>query len=288
MRRRYAFLLSARWLGLIAVLVVVSVTCVRLGIWQWDRHVGRSALVEQVETAYDADPVPVADLVEPGEPVTADIQYRPVFLEGSYVEDGTVLLRNRPVNGANAVHVVTPFVADVGGQEIVVVVERGWLPAAAADGAVPRAPEGDVTLVARLRVGEDVDPRGRQPPVGQTYTLAPGDVLAAAATVTELGEAAELPLLDGYAQLADPGPVTARQPEPFPYPDTDLGPHLSYAFQWWVFAVGAIVALVVLARREAHEDDALPLEPAPRRHRPTAEDEEDALVEAQLREQRGG
>lgn len=300
-RRRYSFLLTPRWLWLITALVLVSAVCVFLGVWQWERHLGRSAIVAQVERAYDAEPVPVAELVGPGEPVTDDVEYRPVVLEGAYVEGATVLLRNRPVGGSPAVHVVTPFVADVGGEPLVVVVERGWLPADAATGgtAVPGPPAGEVSLVARLRVGEDVDPRARQAPRGQTYTLAPADVLAAAGTVTDLGAAAQLPVLDGYVQVAETDPEPAQRPEPFPYPDTDLGPHLSYAFQWWVFALGALVGIGVLARREARENDELALlaaagadadgaPPARRRRRRTAEEEEDALVDAELRRRQDG
>ncbi|MBC7290041.1 MAG: hypothetical protein H5T83_01730, partial [Actinotalea sp.] len=89
-----------------------------------------------------------------------------------------------------------------------------------------------------------------------------------------------------------------------PAPQTSLGTNLSYAFQWWVFAVGALVAPLVLLRKErrdaaeaAEADDAgdaldgtpagpaVPARsarPAPRRRRrPTAEEEEDALLDAQ-------
>jgi len=39
-------------------------------------------------------------------------------------------------------------------------------------------------------------------------------------------------------------------PTLIPKPDDDLGPHLSYAVQWWAGAVAAYVLLGVYARRE--------------------------------------
>ncbi len=75
--------------------------------------------------------------------------------------------------------------------------------------------------------------------------------------------------------------------ESAPRPTLDEGPHLSYAMQWIAFALMALVGFVVLARRNAEwdaEEAGLPARPArqPRRPRgrPTAEEEEDALVDA--------
>ncbi len=84
-----------------------------------------------------------------------------------------------------------------------------------------------------------------------------------------------------------PSPRTTPPPEglgPLELPSTDLGPHLSYAFQWWVFAAGALVGAVILLRRDEPAPDCgrrpPPPRPAPRR-RGRAEEEEDALLDAQ-------
>jgi hypothetical protein len=93
---------------------------------------------------------------------------------------------------------------------------------------------------------------------------------------------------DAYGVLAKEVPAPAQAPQSLPKPEVDEGPHLSYALQWFAFGVGAFIGLWVLIRRTA-EDDA-PAEtgatstkqrPA-RPRRPTAEEEEDALIEAQL------
>lgn len=270
---RYAFLTSGRWLGLIAAMVVVSVVCALLGVWQWGRYEVRAAQAAQVDAVYDAAPVPLTDALDGRPVVGADAEWRPVTLTGRYAEDSTVLLRNRPVDGTAAVHVVAPFLAELpAGGRLVVVVDRGWTGAAAAEaGDVPAPPDGDVALVGRLRMPEA---RGdRTAPAGQVYTLDAGEVLGSGGVAGIDG----LPVLDGYVAAVSEQPP-AEPLGGFGRPDSRYGVNLSYAFQWWFFSAGALVALVVLARREAAEESGTQ---APRRRR-TAEMEEDAVVDAQL------
>ena len=57
-----------------------------------------------------------------------------------------------------------------------------------------------------------------------------------------------------YGDLAAEDPAPATSPLREPRPALDEGPHLSYALQWVVFAIGALVGFVVLARRTAQDD----------------------------------
>ena len=45
-------------------------------------------------------------------------------------------------------------------------------------------------------------------------------------------------------------PQLRDHPERLPAPEPSEGPHLAYAFQWFLFALLALVGYVVLARRE--------------------------------------
>ena len=51
-----------------------------------------------------------------------------------------------------------------------------------------------------------------------------------------------------YGELAAEDPAGPR-PAALPSPDTSLGPHLSYAFQWWIFALFFPGALIYRTRR---------------------------------------
>jgi cytochrome oxidase assembly protein ShyY1 len=265
----------------IAVGLVVAAACALLGRWQWTRHVQRAERADLVEANYDAPPVDLGSLLaRPGVVLDPGDVWRPVRVDGAYAAGGTVVLRARPVDGQPAVHALNLLVVASAGAQALLVVDRGWLPAGSeqATQGLPAPPSGPVSAVVRLR---PVEPPGRQGPPGQVYRIDPEGVLAAAAVSEEVRA---LPVLDAYGVLADQDPPGAVPPTPLPRPDVGLGPHLSYAFQWWVFAVGALVGVVVLARREAAALDEPAQAPPGRRgaRRRSAEDEEDALVDAQL------
>lgn len=298
-----------RAVGLVLVGLVIAVTCVFLGRWQWHRHVWRDAQIATVHRNYDATPVPVTDVLPtPGARLADDDQWRQVAVAGRYLPDATVLLRNRPVDGTPAYHVLVPFeLADDGPAAgltgTVLVVDRGWVPTGADASAavdVPAPPAGDATVVVRVRPAEGRSNRGA--PSGSVQAIAP-DQVAAAGGITDRPRFAH-----AYGQLVSEEPAAATALGALAAPDLDPGSHLSYAFQWWAFAIGGLVGFAWLARREivderdlvadggSHtpwdddptrpgppEQPARPARPArPRRREGRAEAEEDALIATQL------
>lgn len=262
---RYRFLLTRHWVTIALVTVLVAVVCVFLGRWQFDRHEARAAANDLVTTNYDAAPVALDSLVAPGGSVPRELGWRPVKLSGRFVGE-PVTLRNRPVEGSDSVRVLAVLQTSTGEY---VVVDRGWL--ASSGTAPPPAPEGVVSFGARLRPAEPAD--SRTAPEGQVFRIHPDSVLAAAGV--DGSAAADGAVLGGYVIVE-----TAEEPlRTFPRPATEPGPHLSYAFQWWVFAVGALVGFGIFARREAGE---LSGRPGPVRRRSADAEAEDALVDAQL------
>ena len=278
-----------RAVGLVVVAVVVAVTCTFLGRWQWDRHVARDAAIAVVQANYAAAPVDLADVVaDPDAPLPDADAWRSVQVRGRYLPEATVLLRNRPVGGAPGYHVLVPLVvqdaapADFGPPVAagrVLVVDRGWVPMGedgSAEVDVPAAPAGDVTVTVRLRQGEAAT--GRDAPEGQVQTIAPAQVLAAGGATGDPYAA--------YGGLLEEQPAPAETLGALPAPSTDPGSHLSYAFQWWVFALGGLVAFSVAARREWVAAAGLVAgAPAPRPARPRRapgrdELDEDAEIEA--------
>jgi hypothetical protein len=144
----------------------------------------------------------------------------------------------------------------------VLVVDRGWVPTgetSAAEVDPPAPPVGPVTVTVKLR--EDEPASGRSAPAGQVQAIAVDQVLAAAGMSGATTFAA-------YGGLVSESPAPAAALGQLPEPSTDPGSHLSYAFQWWVFALGGLVAFLVMARREllderderaeAQGDDVLP------------------------------
>ncbi|WP_250445326.1 SURF1 family protein [Actinotalea sp. C106] len=278
-----------RTVAVLGVAVLVAAICVAAGLWQWNRHADRSAAVEIVRSNYEATPLPVAEVLTQGEPLPGDAVWQPVTLEGTYDDESTVLLRNRPVGGQPGYHVLTPVEIASGplaGE--VLVVDRGWVPTAAegtGPALEPAAPAGVVEITARLRADEA--PATRDAPAGQVHAISVDQVREAGG-----GRWTADATLGAYGSLMTENGDPPMDLGALARPSTDLGSHLSYAFQWWVFALGALGGGVVLLRRERAtemEDDGVrpagepPAgRPARRRRRPTVDDEEeDALLDAQ-------
>ncbi len=275
-----------RWGRAIAVTLVASVACVLLGLWQLDRREQRLARIAEVEGNYDAAPVALGSVLgSPRAPLPAGEQYTPVAVSGEYAPDSTLLVRNRPLDGAYGYLVLTPLVLDGadapgGGGPAVLVVDRGWIPAGP-DGSrpagVPAPPQGRVDVVARLRPPEPADTRTA--PAGQVQRVdLDGSVADGLA-----GSGLDAALVTGaYGQLVAEDPRPAVNPALPPRPPADEGPHLGYSLQWFVFAAGLGAFLVVHGRRVGRDEAATPQEgataraPRPRRD----EDAEDAALDA--------
>lgn len=306
MNGRLAFLFSRRWLGFAVLALVVSVTCLFLGRWQLHRYEAKDHNAELVRENYDAAPVALSDLVQqPQDPWPDDQTWRPVQVEGHYLEPALTLPK-RPIEGSAADHVLALFVADVGQQDWLLLVDRGWYATDAFvdHGAQHQLPPGEVTLTAHLSAAEPPSDRDLSP--GNLHHLNPEQAVTELESVNPDLDLDETRVVTAsYGILAEESPSTSSPPAPLPPPSTDLGNHLSYTFQWWVFGIGAWVAFGVMARREAIDRAAARAEqaggaatgpsdpghntgsaPARKRRRFTFADDaaEDALIDAQLAE----
>lgn len=238
-RRPYRFLLSRRWVGLLAVALLVALACVLLGRWQLDRLGQRHERNDLLRRNLTSAPVAPGDLLAVGrEPAEGD-QFARVRATGHYDEDRRLLVRTRPFEGQVGYYVLSPFVTDDGTALLVV---RGWVP----DGPtaeslpdVPPPPSGEVTVTARIRQSEPPSTTGT-PPEGQVTRI---DVPAIATTLP-------YPVYGGYGEVTAERPQLRDHPERLPAPEPSEGPHLAYAFQWFLFALLALGGYVLLARRE--------------------------------------
>ena len=113
---------------------------------------------------------------------------------------------------------------------------------------MPAAPLGEVTVVVRLKAGEPTV-AGRSAPAGQIATINLPDIAQRVGAPTYTG---------AYGVLASEDPSPAIRPVAVAQPVADEGPHLSYAFQWLVFALMGFIGLGWAIRQEyriRNEDD---------------------------------
>lgn len=237
---RYRFLLSSRWAGLLAAALVVAAACVALGFWQVDRLGQRHDRNRLLERNLTMTPAPAAELLTVGRGPDGADEYARVRATGRYDVGGQLLVRTRPFQGQVGYDVLTPLVTSSGPA---LLVNRGWVPGgptATTPPKPPAPPAGAVTVTGRVRLSEPASTTG-DPPPGQVTRI---DVPAIAGS---LG----YDVYGGYVDLVGERPRPTRAPELRPPPEPSEGPHLAYAFQWFLFAGLALGGYVVLARREA-------------------------------------
>lgn len=246
--------------GLVAVIVVIS--CIFLGRWQWQRHEDRSAQVDQITSNYEQAPVEFSQLItDPQAPMPPELEWRPITVTGRY-EAPIIQIRNRPVDGQPGFHIAQPFRFSEG----TLLVNRGFINARGEiEPEFSAQSETEVTLTGRLRPAEPAD--NRTPPTGQGFTLNPDQLLE---NQTDL-------VTGAYLVATSENPAAPQEIVPLPPPDTDLGSHFSYALQWWFFAGGAVVAFFLLIQRE---NQFAGKRPEVKKTPTSAEAEEDALIAA--------
>ncbi|GAA5136654.1 SURF1 family cytochrome oxidase biogenesis protein [Pseudonocardia adelaidensis] len=238
------FLLRPGWIALVVAVIGFAVAAFTLlAPWQFGREEQREAQQRAIDVASATAPVPLDELVPPGEQVTPADEWRQVTVTGAFEPDGEALVRLRVVDGQPAVEVLSPFRTDDGR---LFIVNRGSV-AVASGATVPDyapPPAGPVTLTARLRLDE-TDPQHRE------AIETDGHRQIYAADSRALATATGLPLEPGFLQLADGQPGVLR---PLAVAPTTGGSapftNFSYALQWLTFGVIALFALGYFVRLE--------------------------------------
>jgi len=239
------FLLTPRWLAFYTAVVAAVVACLLLGWWQlgsYRERLGPTASVTR------SAPVPLAEVVEPGRRLEPAAVGRDVTVSGTYDADRQLLVPGRRLDDRAGYLVLTPLRTDDGAA---VPVRRGWVPAP--DDPALAVPAGRVTVTGVLQppetdrgVGVDV---GARLPAGQVPLVA----------LSELAIAWPYPptrIVDGYIALTAQDPPAEEAPVAAPAEDvTDAGisgwRSLSYAGQWWLFAVAALAFWASAVRNAA-------------------------------------
>lgn len=204
--------MQRRDIGLLVVALLVAAGCGRLGIWQLDRLRQRKA-----RNAALAERL-ARPMIEARAGVSADsARQRRVIATGKYEFASERTWPGRSYEGTPGVALITPMRLADGSA---VLVDRGWVPSPDAfhvDHGLYREPDSaSVWGIARTL------PRGR----------------------ADVDSTGYLPFVIELVQ-----PVARGLPRRWPMPAFDNGPHLSYAIQWFSFAIIALVGTVVLIRK---------------------------------------
>jgi cytochrome oxidase assembly protein ShyY1 len=240
----YRFLLRPRWIALVIVVALLVAVFVALGRWQLHRLDDRRAHNAVIMTNGSGPAKPLDAVLAPGRPVAAGDEWTRVSARGRYDGRRQLLVRYRSLEGEPGFNVLSPLRTPGGAA---VLVNRGWIPRTASVKAPepPAVPGGEVEVLGRVRPSEMTEPGSGNPRAGQVRYIDVGQIAAGL----------PYPVVDGYLELSEPPGAQAAGafPRPLPPPELSEGPHLSYAVQWFLFAVIAVAGVGFLAYDEAHD-----------------------------------
>jgi len=228
---------TPRWLVFAGVTLILVIAAVLLGRWQWDK----TQTILQAERASASQALPIEQVLPSGTTALPDeVIGQPVTLIGSYDATKQVAVVNRELNGNPGVWILTGLRLADGRLAAVL---RGWL--SSADEGASIVPTGPVTVSGVLQPDESFY---------ADASSAPGTVASIASD--RLAKLWGEPVLPGYVVLtmelpprnAAPAPIPATvQTGNVPFPLQNF----VYAFQWWLFALFALVIFVRWLRMEA-------------------------------------
>jgi surfeit locus 1 family protein len=227
-------------LFLITFFAIAALVCARLGVWQVDRLRERRAANLLALQARAAPPVQLD-----GE-MTGDSSLieRRVTAVGRYDHAHDLVLRGRAYQGTPGVEIVTPLVFP--GGRTAVLVNRGFVP----------APDAATVETGALREPGEARVEGLAfaVPSGRGVPLARGGHTSwSRLDLEELGTRLPYTVAPVYIRQL-PDTALPRFPRRLAAPSIDDGPHLSYAVQWFAFAIMAVVFGIVVLRQKRERE----------------------------------
>jgi surfeit locus 1 family protein len=242
-------LLTGRWLIRHVLVLIVFIILINLGLWQLRRLEQRRALNASILAGLNA---PVVLLT--GEEVDPDELHRQrVSVTGTFDNEAAIAIRNRPFQGQPGVHLVVPL--KIKDSDWAVMVDRGWIPQK--DAVPERWSRYDLTDDSTVNgVAYPSQPRPEGYWVPTDPTPSPGQPRLDTwfrVDIERIQEQVDYPLLPIFIeQSAEPGTTTNDPPlqEDNINVKFDEGPHLSYAVQWFSFALVLVVTYAAFIWQE--------------------------------------
>ena len=224
--------------------VAAIVLMINLGLWQYSRYHERLDFNEIVSERIDAQPKQLPNLLAElsGDRLKpSDLEWLNVSVSGTYLDDQTLLAVNRSQEGISGVDPLTPLVIDSESASQIVLVNRGFI---SQEIDTPKAPEGKVQLIARVRVSESRRfGELSDPPTGKLNEVINIDLPRLSEQIANLNT-------DIYLEVLDSQPPDSRELAPIADPVLSTGSHLSYTAQWFIFSIFVAAGWVVVVRRK--------------------------------------
>ena len=223
---------------------VAAAIFVRLGFWQLHRLHERRAYNALVISRLDSAAVDARALPRD----TALARFRRVRVAGVPDYDHQLLWAARSYKGSPGVNLLTPV--RIAGSDTAVIVDRGWV----------YAPDGATVDEAKWRERDTVFEGFAEPlpsKGGAAYSERPRTL--ARLSVAVVAKALPYPVAPVYVVELGDSAIAPDRIARLTIPPLDEGPHMSYAIQWFSFAVIALAgAGIAVARRDKADTPGVP------------------------------
>jgi cytochrome oxidase assembly protein ShyY1 len=239
----YKFLLTPKWIAFHLLCLAAIGGMVAAGFWQLGRYEDRQAFKDDVSARSEAEIVPFESL-DISDPSTAE--WRRVMATGTFITDPEFVVVNVSQSGASGTDPVNGLLLDDGS---VLIVNRGFV---AGVDAVPPAPEGELTVMGRVRQSQTAGFGELSDDGSQELTqIRRVDLDALSQQFDQTVQPVYLDQLDMANESSSVQPVAP--------PDLDGGPpHLSYTIQWFTFSIAVVVGWILAVRHSANERSGKP------------------------------
>ena len=235
----YRFLTRPVWVLLALLVAAAAYVFVSLGFWQLDRRAERSLENTILLERSAAEPLPLElvlgvddDIIEAGE----SHEYRRVTVTGQFDPAHEVLGRSQTNrDGEAGFHVITPFVLASGDA---ILVNQGWVPLRFDTPPYTDANQIPQTLTLTLAASRIRGGFGPQEPEGDLERIVRVDI-------ERLRQQMPYALYPVYGILYETDGDVPERVEPA---EVSLGPHLTYAIQWFAFAAISVIGFWALVR----------------------------------------
>lgn len=243
--------LNLRKLLALVLLTATAVLCISLGRWQLHRAAEREGIAQAIEAGRAAAPL----TLQHDTPAAQLQEWRPASAHGVWLENFSVLLDNRNLDGRPGLWLATPLrLSDT--PDTALLVLRGWLPRpiGAPPAALPPPAQGEQQLSGQLRAhvpqlfelwqrnGQDSSAlpsswQAGQPPLVQNLDL------------KRYAQATGLKLLPVVLEQTGGAPPDDSLRRDWAVPSLDADKNRGYALQWFGFAAIAGGAALLLLWR---------------------------------------
>lgn len=239
---------NKRWWWVTLIVIGILLLFVRLGIWQLNRLEERRAENEQLRTTLATEQV-----VLDGSYTVSDnwetLAQQTAVATGTYDYEQQLIIKLQNFSGRPGFYLLTPLQLgrNEAGEETAVLVNRGWLPDNEQENIASYQPNGEQTITGYVALPETLTRVSVTPTPSAEWFRA---------DVSAIAEQLPYDILPFYLIES---PIAEPQTElPYKLPqelDLSEGSHLSYALQWFLFALIGGAGYLIYVNKTIHQNN---------------------------------